>query len=264
MASAAPATGRTLFVGANWKCNGTIESTKTLANDLAAKVDTTGVDVVVAPVALHLQTVRDTLEKSPIEVAVQNISATGSGAFTGEIAPEMVVDFGLKWAIIGHSERRSYYGETDEIVTKKVANALLAGLHVIVCLGETGPEREGGLVQKVTLAQLEAIVAGVTQADYWSRVVLAYEPVWAIGTGKVCAKEDAQSVHNLLRTYLNENVGAEVAAATRILYGGSVKGSNAGELIEQEDIDGFLVGGAALKAETFAPIIAAAQAQSKL
>jgi triosephosphate isomerase len=254
----AQAPKRKVMAGGNWKCNGTSASLGKLCADLA-KVNTDGIDVVVSPTPIYLGQVRDALKDSKIEVSSQNVSATKQGAYTGEIAADQLVDFGLKWTIIGHSERRSYYGDTDDVVKTKCAIALENGLKIIACLGETQQERDGGKVKEVCLRQLKAICEGVGKNNMAEKVVIAYEPVWAIGTGNTCSPKDAQDACNMLRTYLKDNVSAEAAEGTRILYGGSVKPSNSDELIKQPDIDGFLVGGASLKAESFGPIIASCQ-----
>jgi len=251
------AANRVNFVGGNWKCN-------KFGNELVAltqaisKFDMNGVDVVVAPTPIYLSSVLEASKGSMLQVSSQNVSAKGTGAFTGEIAPTQLVDLGIKWTIIGHSERRSYYGENDDVVQTKVENALKNGLRVIACFGETLEERNKGITMDVVLRQVKAICNGVEGAQ-WKDVVLAYEPIWAIGTGKTCGKEDAQNVCGNLRCWLVDNVSADVAGRTRIIYGGSVKPKNCEELIAMEDIDGFLVGGASLKAELFEPIVTSAR-----
>jgi len=188
---------------------------------------------------------------SNILVASQNISAEGNGAFTGEVSAEQVVDFGLQWTLVGHSERRKLFNESDEVVAKKVAKAQACGLKTIFCCGETLEQREAGETNAVLTAQLDAIKSSVNQ---WSNIVIAYEPVWAIGTGKTATPAIAQEAHAHNRSWLTENVNADVAAAMRIQYGGSANAGNCAELIAQPDIDGFLVGGASLKPE-FAVIV---------
>jgi len=270
MAQEAPkaTSARTPFVGGNWKCNGTVESTTALAKGLAdfmAKNEATSkVDVLVSPIAIQIPLVQSLLEKTKIIVASQNVSATGTGAYTGEIAPSQLVDLGINTTLIGHSERRKYFGETNEVTATKVTNALKAGLNVVCCLGESLEERKTDKVEEVCFASLAAIKKGVTDfdeskaAEAWRSVVIAYEPVWAIGTGVACDNDKAQATHVVLRKWFKENVSEEVAQSIRIIYGGSVKPKNCEELIAQADIDGFLVGGASLKAETFGPIIEAA------
>lgn len=239
---------RKFFVGGNWKCNGSIKSIADLcaswkaATDNGAKYVGQPVEIVIAPPALYALTAKELLPAN-FKISVQNCySATG--AFTGEIAADMVADMGIQWTITGHSERRNTFKETDEEVAKKTAYAISKGVSVIACIGELLEEREAGKTMEVNERQISAIAAKVTD---WSKVVIAYEPVWAIGTGKVATPEQAQEVHHALRAWLAANVSDEVAASTRIIYGGSVKPKNATELAAQSDIDGFLVGGASLK-----------------
>lgn len=179
-----------------------------------------------------------------IGIAAQNCYKVAKGAFTGEISPAMVKDCGCEWVILGHSERRNVFGEPDQLISEKVGHALEAGLKVIPCIGEKLEDREGNRTQEVVFAQMKALLPNISD---WSRVVLAYEPVWAIGTGKTASPEQAQEVHADLRQWLRDNVNAEVAESTRIIYGGSVSAGNCQELAKKGDIDGFLVGGAALK-----------------
>lgn len=236
---------RKFFVGGNWKSNGTLESINALVNTVLnpSNVDYSRVEVVVAPVALHLQHAKSLL-RPEIQVSAQNSSLTGPGAFTGEIAVEQLKDMGINFTILGHSERRTLYGETDEIVANKVKRAQEQGLNVIACIGENLQQRQGGTTIEVVTRQLNAIREAVLD---WGKIVIAYEPVWAIGTGQVATPEQAQEVHAAIRGLLRDSVNAEVSLATRIIYGGSVTDTNAQELIRQEDVDGFLVGGASLK-----------------
>ncbi|KAJ2958103.1 hypothetical protein NQZ79_g6292 [Umbelopsis isabellina] len=245
---------RQFFVGGNWKMNGSISQVKDLVELLNKANVPSNTEVVVAPPAIYIDRVRQALKKD-IEVAAQNCYYKASGAFTGEISPEQLKDMGINWVIIGHSERREIFQESDEFVGEKTAYALKAGLGVIACIGEKLEERESGRTEEVCFRQLKAIAKYVKD---WSKVVVAYEPVWAIGTGKVATPEQAQDTHAALRKWLKENVSDQVADQTRILYGGSVNGKNAAELGKKEDIDGFLVGGASLKPE-FADIIVARQ-----
>lgn len=251
------AANRVNFVGGNWKCNKMggelVALTQAICN-----FDLNGVDVVVAPTPIYLSAILEASKGCALQVSSQNVSATGTGAYTGEIAPAQLTDLGIKWTIIGHSERRAKYGESDEVVQTKVKNALGNGLKVIACFGETLQHRQEGVTMDVVLRQVKAICDGVDKAK-WGDVVLAYEPVWAIGTGKTCGKEDAQDVCGKLRSWLNNNVSSEVAQSTRIIYGGSVKPKNCQQLIAMTDIDGFLVGGASLKAELFEPIVTSAR-----
>lgn len=211
------------------------------------------VEVVVAPTFLNLEYVKTNLVNN-IQVSAQNCSLTGFGAYTGEISADAIADFGLKWVILGHSERRNIYGESDTVVAQKVAVALKAGLQVIACIGEKLEERKADETINVCSRQLNAIAEKVT-ADDWSKIVVAYEPVWAIGTGLTATPEQAQEVHLNLRNWFKERYSAELADSLRIVYGGSVKADNAVELMKQADVDGFLVGGASLKVSDFGPIM---------
>lgn len=214
----------------------------------------------VAPIAIHIPLAQSKLSKDAFIVSSQNVSATGQGAFTGELAADQLVDLGLTTTIIGHSERRAMFGETNEVVTQKVKAALAAKLNVVACLGETLEERKQDKVEEVCFASLKAIADGVgADKGAWNNIVIAYEPVWAIGTGVACDADKAQATQASLRKWFKDNVSEDVANSIRIIYGGSVKPANCEELIAQPDIDGFLVGGAALKVETYGPIIAAAQ-----
>ncbi|KAL3647322.1 Triosephosphate isomerase, cytosolic [Castilleja foliolosa] len=247
---------RKFFIGGNWKCNGTTEEVKKIVATLnAAEVPSEDVvEVVVSPPFVYLPTVKSTLRPG-FHVAAQNCWVKKGGAYTGEVSAEMLVNLDIPWVILGHSERRALLGETNEFVGDKVAYALAQGLKVIACIGETLEQREAGSTVEVVSAQTKAIAERISN---WTNVVLAYEPVWAIGTGKVASPAQAQEVHFELRKWLNKNVSAEVAASTRIIYGGSVNGGNCKELAGQPDLDGFLVGGASLKPE-FIDIIKSAE-----
>eukprot|EP00455_Lapot_gusevi_P006361 TRINITY_DN1272_c0_g1_i1.p1 TRINITY_DN1272_c0_g1~~TRINITY_DN1272_c0_g1_i1.p1 ORF type:complete len:281 (+),score=122.29 TRINITY_DN1272_c0_g1_i1:63-845(+) len=246
-------TRRIPFFGGNWKCNGSRSSVAELVAALNKAPVPKGVEVVLAPTTIHLDYVMANVKKC-YQVSAQNCSATGNGAFTGEISANMLKDFGVKWVILGHSERRQLYGETDALVGKKVKAALNQGLSVIACVGETLDERKANQTLDVCFRQLKAI--GDNTSD-WSRMVIAYEPVWAIGTGMTATPQQAQDVHAALRGFLKEQYGAQVAAATRIIYGGSVKASNAQEIVSKTDVDGALVGGASLVAKEFVGIFSA-------
>ena len=212
-------------------------------------------EIVIAPVFTALKTVADRLEGSNVQVAAQNCAAEAKhGAHTGEVAADMVRDAGCSHVIVGHSERRQFYGDTDETVNQKTRSAIQAGLTAIVCVGESLSEREAGQASSVVQTQLIKGLDGLTVADT-ARIIIAYEPVWAIGTGKTATPEQAQEMHGVIRRTIAENHGEAVAGATRILYGGSVKPENIGELMSQEDVDGALVGGASLEAESFAKIV---------
>ncbi|XP_020267227.1 triosephosphate isomerase, cytosolic-like isoform X2 [Asparagus officinalis] len=251
--------GRKFFVGGNWKCNGTAEEVKKIVKTLNdAKVPSQDVvEVVVSPPFVFLPLVKDSL-RSDFYVAAQNCWVKKGGAYTGEVSAEMLVNLGVPWVILGHSERRALLAESNEFVGDKVAYALSQGLKVIACVGETLEQREAGSTMDVVAAQTKAIAARISD---WKNVVVAYEPVWAIGTGKVATPAQAQEVHDGLRKWLHKNVSAEVAESCRIIYGGSVNGANCKELAGQADVDGFLVGGASLKPE-FVDIINAATVKS--
>ena len=193
------------------------------------------------------------LDKS-YAVSAQNCSSTSTGAYTGEIAASQLKDFNIHWVILGHSERRQLYHTNDTIVAKQVGIALSSGLSVIACVGETLEERKANKTWTVIEKQLNAI-AGAVKADQWSHIVIAYEPVWAIGTGETASPQQAQEVHHQIRQWAASKVSKEVAGSVRIIYGGSVKGSNADELLGQADIDGFLVGGASLQADDWQKIM---------
>ncbi len=212
-------------------------------------------EVVIAPVFVHLKTVADRLEGSNIRVASQDCAAEAKqSANTGEVSAEMLKDVGCSYAIIGHSERRQFYGERDESVNKKTKTALLSGLTAIVCVGETLEERESKRLFEVVKRQTRDGLDGLTTSDM-ERIIIAYEPVWAIGTGQTATPEQAQEMHGFIRQTLAETHGAEIASKVRILYGGSVKPENIQVLMNQNDIDGALVGGASLDASSFAKIV---------
>lgn len=239
--------GRNFFVGGNWKCNGTTDEVEKIVSTLnEAEVPSEDiVEVVVSPPFVFLPLVKSLL-RSDFSVAAQNCWVRKGGAFTGEVSAEMLVNLGIPWVILGHSERRLILGESSEFVGDKVAYALSMGLKVIACVGETLEQRESGSTMDVVASQTKSIADKVIN---WDNIVLAYEPVWAIGTGKVASPQQAQDVHYELRKWLEDNVGTEVAKSTRIIYGGSVNGANCKELAARPDVDGFLVGGASLKPE---------------
>jgi triosephosphate isomerase len=250
--------GKKNFVGGNWKCNGTTESITSLCAGLAKAEVSKGVDVVISPVSAYIPLVQRLLSDTAIQIASQNVSRTGTGAYTGEIAATQLVDMQIPYTIVGHSERRAMFGDTDEVITDKITISLSNQLQVIACFGEQLADREANQVEKVCTKQLQAIVAGVVNVEDWSRVVLAYEPVWAIGTGKACDPPTAQETIKMCRDWVSDAVSPEVAAQVRIIYGGSVKPKNCEALIAQPDIDGFLVGGASLKPDAFTEIIRSA------
>jgi triosephosphate isomerase len=246
---------RSFFVGGNFKMNGSIKSITEIVENLnKAKLDE-NTEVVIAPPSLYLLLTREHLRKG-LEVAAQNIFDKPNGAFTGEISAEQLKDSGITWVILGHSERRQILQENDDFVASKTKAAVDSGLSVILCCGESLEQREAGETVNVVTKQLKAVADKVKD---WSKIVIAYEPIWAIGTGKVATTEQAQEVHAALREWLKKEVSAEAAEKTRILYGGSVSEKNCKELAKQADIDGFLVGGASLK-PAFVDIINANQA----
>lgn len=235
------------FVGGNWKCNGTHASVEKLVADLNAGDVPEDIDIVVAPPFIYIDYVRANI-KGAYSVAAQNCWMKPDGAFTGEISAEMIKDAGVPWVITGHSERRLLLGESNRTVGLKTGHALEVGLSVIACIGETLEQRNSGNLYHTIDLQLQALFENVQD---WSRVVVAYEPVWAIGTGVVASPEQAQEVHAYVRKVLGDRLGKSKAESIRIIYGGSVTDANCGELATQEDIDGFLVGGASLKAPSF-------------
>ncbi|RKU41747.1 triosephosphate isomerase [Coniochaeta pulveracea] len=239
---------RKFFVGGNFKMNGDIQTIKTIVENLNKAQLDPNTEVVVAPPALYLLLVREHL-RSGIEVAAQNVFDKPNGAFTGEISVTQLKDSNITWTILGHSERRTYFGDTDAIVASKTKYATDNGVGVIWCCGESLEQREAGETVDVITKQLAALKEKLDGEAAWKNVVIAYEPIWAIGTGKVASTEQAQEVHAAIRKWLKENVSEKVADETRILYGGSVNGKNCKELATQPDIDGFLVGGASLKPE---------------
>lgn len=254
-----PANTRRRFVAGNWKMFTTATEAASLVKALKVKVvNIKKVDMAVCPPFTHLAAVADLLKGTALKVGAQNLFWEEKGAFTGEISADMLLSVGCEYVIIGHSERRQYFGETDETVNRRLQRALGAGLLPIVCVGESLAERQAGDMQKVVSRQIRGAFANVSAEDF-ARVVIAYEPVWAIGTGVNATPEQAQEAHAFIRALLAEMYGANAAAACRIQYGGSVKAANAKELMSQPDVDGALVGGASLEAESFAAIIKAAE-----
>lgn len=249
------------IVGGNWKMNTDLAAAVELADDVVAGCDRDGLikasDVAVFPPFPYLQAVGKTLAHSGVLLGAQDLYHEANGAFTGEVSAEMLVDLHVSVALAGHSERRHVIGEEDDLVNLKMIAGLDAGLWMILCVGETLDEREMGTTEAVVLSQLQAGLADVP-IEQMRQVVIAYEPVWAIGTGRNATPGDAQAVHASIRRELGRLYDGEVAAATRIQYGGSVKPANAAELAAQPDIDGFLVGGASLKADDFVAIVKAA------
>jgi len=249
---------RKKFIAGNWKMNTTRSEAAALASAVAARIGSaTQVEVAVCPPSLYLETVCQAVKGSAVGVGGQNCYHEAKGAFTGEISPQMLVDLGCRYVILGHSERRQIFKESNEGVNRKVHAALAAGLTPIVCIGETLDERQANQTASVVRQQIEGSLAGLA-AEQMPQIVVAYEPIWAIGTGVVATPEQAEEVHADLRRLLESRYNQAVAAAVRIQYGGSVNAENAASLLSQPNVDGALVGGASLKADGFLAIVAAA------
>lgn len=236
---------RIFFVGGNFKMNGSLAQVKSIVEGLNEANLPKDVEVVIAPPFPYLQVAKDSLTVTSVEVAAQNSFNTGNGAYTGEVSVSQIKDVGATWVILGHSERRTIIKESDEFIAEKTKYALDNGLKVILCIGETLEERKANETLKVCNRELDAVIEKVKD---WKDIVVAYEPIWAIGTGLAATPEDAQEVHKQIREHLTEKLG-EQAAKIRILYGGSVNGKNARTFNGKSDIDGYLVGGASLKPE---------------
>ena len=247
--------GKRKLIAGNWKMNGNLVVNQALVQALLAHIGQPACDVAVCPPAAYLGQVQSLLAgQRAIELGAQDVSQHEGGAFTGDMSAAMLHDFGVRYAIVGHSERRQYQGETDVQVAVKVKRALAAGITPIVCVGETLREREEGMTDFIVKRQLSAVIH--LNGHCISEIAVAYEPVWAIGTGKTATPEQAQAVHAVLRAQLRAATGQ--ADRMRILYGGSMNADNAATLLAQPDIDGGLIGGAALKAPDFLKIVAAA------
>lgn len=246
------------IVAGNWKMNKTLQEGIALATELKDTLvgTTPNCDVVIGTPFIHLATVVETVKKSPIKVAAQNCADKESGAYTGEVSASMIKSTGVNYVILGHSERRAYYGETFEILRNKVLLALKNELTPIFCIGELKEEREANKQNEVVKAQLEGSVFNLSATDF-GKIVIAYEPVWAIGTGLTATSEQAQEIHAFIRSLIADKYGKEVADSTSILYGGSCNAGNAAELFSKPDVDGGLIGGASLKAVDFKAIISA-------
>ena len=243
------------FIAGNWKMNNDAQTSADLAAGLAKELKgITTVDIAVCPTFVYLQTVADALGDSNIKVGSQNVYFESNGAFTGEISTDMLKDVGCTYAIIGHSERRHVIGETDELINKKLLATIKSGLLPILCVGELLEEREQEKTAEVVTSQIKAGLASVSTEEM-SNVTIAYEPVWAIGTGKTATAEQAQQVHAMIRDLLAEMFDADTAQKIRIQYGGSAKPANTAELMANPDVDGLLVGGASLKVDDFAAMI---------
>ncbi|HVN95640.1 MAG TPA: triose-phosphate isomerase [Syntrophorhabdaceae bacterium] len=251
---------RGFMVAGNWKMNNTTKEAVLLARSIKdATPQVAGGDVVLAPPFTSLAAVNEIIKGSPVKLAAQNIFYEDKGAYTGEISPAMLKDAGCTYVIIGHSERRKYFHETDEAVNLKTKKSLSAGLKPIICVGETEDERTKQITEFVVGIQVKKALIGIESLD---DVVIAYEPVWAIGTGKNATPMEAEEVHHFIRSVVGEKY-SDAAGNVRILYGGSVTAENAGELMAMENIDGALVGGASLKSESFVAIIKSAMEKTR-
>jgi triosephosphate isomerase len=250
---------RTPLIAGNWKMNTDTAGAKQLAQAIAAKAgEIQGAELLVCPPSVYLGIVRDAIGSAPVALGAQNVYHEANGAFTGEISTAMLTDLGVKYVILGHSERRHILKECDGLINKKTHAVLKAGMKPIVCVGELLEEREAGKTNEVIKTQFAGSLANVSAEQILS-VVIAYEPVWAIGTGKVATTAQAEEVHADLRRQLTERYNAQIADQVRILYGGSVKPDNAADLLAQPNVDGALIGGASLKAADFLAIAAAAK-----
>jgi triosephosphate isomerase len=245
---------RRKIVAGNWKMNNDLSETEALLNDLIAQVPNTDVSVMVAPTFVNLFQAFNVLKGHNIEVIAQNMHQEPKGAYTGEISANMLKSVGVNTVILGHSERRAYFGETDELLAKKVDAALANDMQVVFCFGEELEDRKAGNHFAVVESQLKNALFHL-EASAWSNIILAYEPVWAIGTGETASPEQAQEMHAFIRKTIAEKFGQETANELSILYGGSVKPANAAEIFAKTDVDGGLIGGASLKAADFVAII---------
>lgn len=250
---------RRLFVAGNWKMNLTLSPGKALAAEVAqaARGLSEAIDIAVCPAFPYLLPVREVLSGSGAMLGAQNAHFAPPGAFTGEVALDMLVDCGCDWVILGHSERRQFFGDTDPLINQKLLAVRAKGLGAIFCVGELLAERQGGRTEQVLESQLTGGLANVP-AEAMTGVVIAYEPVWAIGTGVTATPDQAEAAHLFIRKWLQTRYNSQVAESVRIQYGGSVKPDNAAELLSQPNVDGALVGGASLKAEQFLPVLQAA------
>lgn len=247
---------RRKLVAGNWKMNGSIAANALLLAEIKAEFGSAACDAAVCVPAPYFAQCQTLLSDSAIALGAQDVSIHEAGAYTGEISTAMLLEFACRYVIVGHSERRAYFGETDELVAQKTARALSAGLLPIVCVGETLAQRDAGQTDEIVGQQIDAVLSLIAENDL-AKIVVAYEPVWAIGTGKTATPEMAQEVHAMLRTRFSAK-NAQAAMEVKILYGGSMKPENAKELLSMPDIDGGLIGGAALIAADFLSIIRAA------
>lgn len=247
---------RTKIVAGNWKMNKNLKETEELLTELSAKLPDTKAEVIVAPTFVNLVAANTALQSSTIKVAAQNMHFAESGAYTGEISADMLLGIDVDIVILGHSERRAYFGEDDELLAKKVKTALEKELKVIFCFGEELEDRKAGNHFSVVESQLKSALFGL-EASAWRNIILAYEPVWAIGTGETASPEQAQEMHAFIRKTISDAYDSTVADEVSILYGGSVKPGNAAEIFSKPDVDGGLIGGASLVADDFVAIIEA-------
>lgn len=248
---------RKQIVAGNWKMNNDLKATRKLVKQIRKSLKTSELNntrVIVAPTFVNLDAAVKRSKKSNLEVAAQNMHQASSGAFTGEVSAEMLKSVGVKTVILGHSERRAYFGETDELLAEKVTTALANKLEVIFCFGEELKERKAGVEEAVVESQIKNALFHL-EASAFKNIVLAYEPVWAIGTGETASPEQAQDMHAFIRKTLSDAYGSDVANAVSILYGGSVKPANAKEIFSKPDVDGGLIGGASLNAKDFFAIV---------
>lgn len=245
---------RKKIVAGNWKMNNNKAETALLINALKSKTNFNGVEVMVAPTAIHLAQAVELSSDSPIEVIAQNMHQASHGAFTGEISSSMLQSIGVHTVILGHSERRAYFNETDELLAQKVTTAVEQDMQVVFCFGEELQDRQNNNHFSVVEAQLRKALFDLPTSA-WLKIILAYEPVWAIGTGETATPAQAQEMHAFIRNLIAEEVNSEVAENISILYGGSVKPANAQEIFSNPDVDGGLIGGAALQAEDFLAIV---------
>jgi len=242
------------IVAGNWKMNNNLQETKQLLNELKKQNQNSKAEVMVAPTFVNLESANQVLEGSQIEVVAQNMHFATNGAYTGEVSASMLKEIAVNTVILGHSERRAYFNETDDLLAKKVDAALANNMRVIFCFGEELSDRKSGNEEKVVEAQISNALFHLDQS-VWGNIVLAYEPVWAIGTGETASPEQAQDMHQFIRKTIENKYNSTVADAISILYGGSVKPANAKEIFSKPDVDGGLIGGASLKADDFFAIV---------
>ena len=245
---------RKKIVAGNWKMNNNLSETIKLINDLKIQINRNNVKVMIAPAFTFLQTAVKQIDGFDIEVISQNINNNSSGAYTGEVSAEMLKSIGVNTTLIGHSERRAYYNEDDELLLNKLKHSIESGMNVIFCFGEELSDRKSQNHFNVVKNQLDNTVMKVDKSA-WKKIILAYEPVWAIGTGETASAEQAQEMHEYVRKFISESFGIEVSNNVSILYGGSVKPNNACEIFNKKDVDGGLIGGAALNASDFSKIV---------